>query len=263
MRRITMDDGVQLAVRETGNPNGPTVVCVHGFPDNSRLWDGVAERLASRFRVIVYDVRGAGQSDRPKETKAYLLERLAADLATVIQEVSPKEDVHLLAHDWGSIQVWHALGRGQKAASFTSISGPDLDRAGEWIRAQARRPRAWGRLAKQLASSTYIVFFQVPRAAELASRAGLISRMLRRPVDHDDFRHGLKLYRANMFRRLTRPRPAPVKVRTQILVPTRDRFVGAGIQNAEGASIRSVDAGHWLPLSQPLFVAECVEEFIV
>lgn len=255
MRRITVTDGTGLAVRESGNPDGPTIVCVHGFPDSSRLWDRTAELLARHFRVIVYDVRGAGASDRPKATEAYLLDRLSDDLAEVIAEVSPDEPVHLLAHDWGSIQVWHALGRGQRAASFTSISGPDLGRARVWLRSQARHPRGW----RQLFSSTYIAFFLVPGAAELASKAGLISALLRRRIDHDDFRHGLKLYRANMIRRST---PAVHQVRTQVLVPTRDVYVSAALQTVPDARVRKVREGHWLPLTRPEFVADCVREFV-
>ena len=39
-------DGVRIAVYEEGNPEGPTVVLVHGFPDSHVLWDGVVPLLA-------------------------------------------------------------------------------------------------------------------------------------------------------------------------------------------------------------------------
>ncbi|HEU5030152.1 MAG TPA: alpha/beta fold hydrolase, partial [Spirillospora sp.] len=54
--------GIELAVRERGEGNRPAVVLVHGYPDTGAMWDDVAERLAGRFRVIAYDVRGAGGS---------------------------------------------------------------------------------------------------------------------------------------------------------------------------------------------------------
>jgi pimeloyl-ACP methyl ester carboxylesterase len=61
-RDITSTDGVTLRVYESGPPSAPTVVCVHGYPDNHTLWDGVVAELALRYHVVSYDVRGAGES---------------------------------------------------------------------------------------------------------------------------------------------------------------------------------------------------------
>lgn len=58
-------DGTRIAVYEEGNPEGPTVVLVHGFPDSHVLWDGVVPLLAQRFRIIRYDNRGLGCRRRP------------------------------------------------------------------------------------------------------------------------------------------------------------------------------------------------------
>lgn len=255
-----MDDGVRIAVREWGLPTGPTVLCVHGFPDNSLVWEGVAAILGADHRVVAYDVRGAGASDHPHRTSAYRLDRLAADLAAVIGEVSPDSPVHLLAHDWGSIQAWYAIAHGQPVASYTSISGPDLDRASLWVRAQARRPRTWPRLIRQLFSSSYLLFFQVPYAAELVERVGLVRLVLRHRFERDDWRDGLKLYRANMFRRARRASPSAVRIPAQVLAPTRDPYCPPGMQAVDGVPTYEVKAGHWLALSRPDFIAAKVAE---
>src|SRR5438309_1175852 len=65
LRRVTSTDGVTLAVYEHGDPAAPTIVAVHGYPDNHSVWDGVVELLSDRFHVVTYDVRGAGASDKP------------------------------------------------------------------------------------------------------------------------------------------------------------------------------------------------------
>src|SRR5690242_17337653 len=135
-RFVTSTDGTRLALHEYGNPSGPTVVAVHGYPDNHHVWDGVAAALAG-YRVVAYDVRGAGDSDKPRGRRAYRQEQLTADLLTVLDEVSPDEPVHLLAHDWGSMQSWDAVSNPAHAArfaSFTSISGPSLPYAARWLR---------------------------------------------------------------------------------------------------------------------------------
>ncbi len=58
-------------MHESGNPEGPVLVALHGFPDNHPVWDGVAAELGDEFRFVTYDVRGAGESDKPTATSAY------------------------------------------------------------------------------------------------------------------------------------------------------------------------------------------------
>ena len=111
---------LRLHVTEQGDPDAPTVVLVHGYPDNSSIWDGIAERLAGRFRVVRYDVRGCGESETPKDRRDYSLDQLGADLAAVVRAVSPNVPVHLVAHDWGSIQAWHAVTEPEYAELFAS-----------------------------------------------------------------------------------------------------------------------------------------------
>ena len=47
-RHIESHDGTRLAVYEEGNPDGPTVVLVHGWPDSHVLWDGVVALLGDK-----------------------------------------------------------------------------------------------------------------------------------------------------------------------------------------------------------------------
>ncbi|MGJ5804440.1 alpha/beta fold hydrolase [Streptomyces europaeiscabiei] len=96
-RRITVDgaDGVELAAYQWGASTAPPVVLVHGYPDTSDVWRPVAERLADRFHVTAFDVRGAGASYRPRGLRAYRMSRLEADLEAVLDAVSPDRPVHL------------------------------------------------------------------------------------------------------------------------------------------------------------------------
>ena len=58
--------GIELCVAELGDPGRPTVVLVHGYPDSKEVWSEVAARLAGRFHVVLYDVRGHGRSTAPR-----------------------------------------------------------------------------------------------------------------------------------------------------------------------------------------------------
>ena len=142
-------DGVTLAVHAYTEIDSqrPTVLAIHGYPDNHHLWDGVAEHLSGhrngQYNFVAYDVRGAGESTRPAGRSSYLFPQLVSDIGAVIDSLGVGR-VHLLAHDWGSIQAWAAVTDEtvmSKVASFTSISGPHLNYAGKFLRS-ARSPRA-------------------------------------------------------------------------------------------------------------------------
>ncbi|MBV8063118.1 MAG: SDR family oxidoreductase [Nevskia sp.] len=275
---------VELAVRIYGEAGRPTVVLVHGYPDSSHVWDKVAAPLSARYRVVAYDVRGAGESTAPAHTAAYELEHLVADLAAVLDTVSPGQPVHLVAHDWGSIQSWEAVCTERlqgRIASYTSISGPSLDHAGYWVmqRLRSGAPGEVAKVASQLMHSWYIGAFHLPLAAPLAWKLGLDQlwpKLLERmegikaegsPSQAKDSRHGIKLYRANMSRRLLAPRERRTAVPVQLLVPTRDRFVSTQLlegmeQWVERLWRRDVAAGHWLQLSHPELVQRTVSEFV-
>ncbi|MFN2496604.1 MAG: SDR family oxidoreductase [Pseudonocardiaceae bacterium] len=274
---LTTTDGLRLRVHESGPAHAPTVVCVHGYPDDHTLWTGVTAELTQRYHVVSYDVRGAGQSAKPRNRAGYQLDQLVEDLAVVLDAVSPDRPAHLLAHDWGAVQAWHGVTgerlRG-RVASYTSISGPSLDHAGRWLRARLRRPtpRALRELVTQLASSAYIGFFQLPLLPELVWRSGLAQQVLGR-LEHTrtpsvpDAVNGLQLYRANMLPRLGRPGAGTTDIPVQILAPRRDRFVSVALQTeisqwVPDLAVRALPGGHWLPRTHPQTVARCVSELI-
>ncbi len=274
---VTTTDGVRLRVYESGPAGAATVVCVHGYPDDHTVWTGVAAELAQRYHVVSYDVRGAGESGRPRGRPAYQLDQLAADLAAVVDAVSPDRPVHLLAHDWGAVQAWHAVTgewlRG-RVSSYTSISGPCLDHAGRWFRARLRRPtpRALRELATQLVSSWYVAFFQLPLLPELGWRTGLAQRVLalKEPTSTptvSDAVCGLQLYRANMVPRLAQPGTRTTDIPVQVLAPQRDPFVSVALQTdisqwVPNLAVRVLPGGHWLPRTDPETVARCTSELI-
>jgi pimeloyl-ACP methyl ester carboxylesterase len=65
--------------------SGPDLLLVHPFPAHHGIWSPVAEMLATRYRVILPDVRGLGQSP-PGEGPA-TMEKHASDLARLLDEL--------------------------------------------------------------------------------------------------------------------------------------------------------------------------------
>lgn len=241
---------------------------MHGYPDNAALWEPVAELLADDFQVVTYDVRGAGASDHPSDTSAYSLDRLQKDFQTVVDQVSPDRPIHLLAHDWGSIQSWHFVTDPElrdRIASFISISGPSLDHAGYFLR---RLDRA---ALRQLLHSWYIFYFHLPWLPEFGWRKGwahrTFNRLERQDPDDDrtlsDYVNGMKLYRANVVPRLRRPAERRTDVPVLAVAPHADPFVTTPLQTdvagwAPNLTVKLVRGGHWMPRNDPGLVAELV-----
>ncbi|MBP2320895.1 NAD(P)-dependent dehydrogenase (short-subunit alcohol dehydrogenase family)/pimeloyl-ACP methyl ester carboxylesterase [Kibdelosporangium banguiense] len=273
--RTVKSGEVSLAVYEQGDPADPTVLLVHGYPDNHTMWDGVAARLAERFHVVSYDVRGAGASSRPREVSQYALSHLADDMLAVADAVSPSAPVHVVAHDWGSIQAWHAVTEPHsRFASFTSISGPCLDHIGYWTRKRLSRPTLGNlrQVLKQQLHSWYILAFHVPVLAALAWRLGVgkqiarIEGLSRVPAKADGI-DGMKLYRANIFQRTGAPEQRRTEVPVQVIMPTRDRYMMPALledlqQWAPRLWKRKVIGKHWVAAQRPAVIARMAEEFI-
>ena len=79
--RMTMDDGLALEVTDTGS--GPGLLLVHGFGGAKEDFADHVDALGARHRVVTFDHRGHGASDKPDEAAAYSLDRMAADVMGV------------------------------------------------------------------------------------------------------------------------------------------------------------------------------------
>jgi NAD(P)-dependent dehydrogenase (short-subunit alcohol dehydrogenase family)/pimeloyl-ACP methyl ester carboxylesterase len=281
-------DGARIAVYEEGNPDGPAVVLVHGFPDSHVLWDGVVPLLAERFRIIRYDNRGVGMSSVPKPVSAYTMDRFADDFAAVTGELSPGQPVHVLAHDWGSVGVWHYLkrpGANDRVATFTSVSGPAQDQLVDYIFSGLRapwKPRTFVRAISQALRLTYMIFFSIPVLAPLFLRLTMAVPALRRnavdniPVEQihhseklaRDAAQSVKTYPANYFRSFSGRKQgvAVIDVPVQLIVNTKDKYVRPYGYDHTPRFVprlwrRDIQAGHFSPMSHPQVMAAAVREF--
>ncbi|MFC9506552.1 SDR family oxidoreductase [Streptomyces sp. NPDC057002] len=278
---------VELCVADMGDPRRPTVVLVHGYPDSKEVWSEVAARLAGRFHVVAYDVRGHGRSTAPRPLRGgFTLEKLTDDFLAVADAVSPDRPVHLVGHDWGSVQAWEftTVRRTEgRIASFTSMSGPSLDHFGHWISRRVKRPtpRRVGQLLGQGAKSWYVYLLHTPVLPELAWRGPLgkrwprvLERVEKVPRDGyptsslpSDAAHGAWLYRDNVRPRLRRPRPdAHAHAPVQLITPLGDRFLSERLHDeleqwVPRLTRRTLPAGHWIPRTRPDQLASWIGDF--
>jgi NAD(P)-dependent dehydrogenase (short-subunit alcohol dehydrogenase family)/pimeloyl-ACP methyl ester carboxylesterase len=287
-RFVDSADGVRIATYEEGNPNGPTLVMTHGWPDSHVLWDGVVALLADRFRIIRFDNRGVGASSVPAPVRAYRMECLADDLDAVLTALSPGEPVHILGHDWGSVATWGYLGRpgsGDRVASFTSVSGPSTDHYKAGIfRALARpyRPMLFLHALEHALRLTYMIPLSIPVLTPAIMRvlfAGERGKVLltdgvpkaqrfRSDSAATDLVNSLKIYRAMTSRSPKQYRTdLHVEVPVQLIVNRHDPVVRP--HGLDGVSQwvprlwrREIKAGHWAPMSHPRVLAQAVTELV-
>jgi pimeloyl-ACP methyl ester carboxylesterase len=92
--------GVSLAVAEWPGPaTGPVVVCVHGLTANHTCWASVADVLSPARRLIAYDLRGRGESDKPEH--GYSLMHHNEDLLGLLDHFGLEKAV-LIGHSLGA-----------------------------------------------------------------------------------------------------------------------------------------------------------------
>jgi non-heme chloroperoxidase len=98
--------GIRLHAREWGNPEGPALLLIHGWSQSDLCWTKqVGGELATRFRIVTFDLRGHGLSEKPAGPEHYSDGHLwADDLAAVIEQTGLDSPV-LVAWSYGGFVV--------------------------------------------------------------------------------------------------------------------------------------------------------------
>ncbi|KAI0600468.1 epoxide hydrolase-like protein [Biscogniauxia sp. FL1348] len=81
-------------------PNRPTLLLLHGFPDDAHLWDGIAAQLG-QYRLIVPDLLGYSGTSKPTDAAAYNHADVTRDLVEIL-DAEQVGKVVSVGHDWGS-----------------------------------------------------------------------------------------------------------------------------------------------------------------
>jgi pimeloyl-ACP methyl ester carboxylesterase len=78
-------DGVKIYYEVHGS--GPALLLTHGYSSTSAMWQGQIEALSRHHRLVLWDMRGHGQSDYPDDPNAYSEALTVADMAALLDEV--------------------------------------------------------------------------------------------------------------------------------------------------------------------------------
>jgi pimeloyl-ACP methyl ester carboxylesterase len=102
--RVTTDDGVGLATVAAGDPDAPGLLLLHGIGGAKEDFELHLEALSANHRVVTFDHRGHGESDKPDDERAYSLDRLAVDTACVV-DAHQLHELRILGHSMGGMAM--------------------------------------------------------------------------------------------------------------------------------------------------------------
>jgi pimeloyl-ACP methyl ester carboxylesterase len=252
-------DGLTFDVRDGGPGDGDPVVLLHGFPQDSSAWDGVAPALHQHgLRTLAPDQRGCSPMARPRRRSAYRLREVTDDVLALL-DAADLASAHVVGHDWGGAVAW-ALGawHPERVRTLTVLSVPH---PGAMTKALVT--------SDQALRSTYMAVFQVPALPEralLAAGGAPLRQMLRRSglpphlADHyvERMREPGALAAAlNWYRALpwhARDPVGRVAVPTLHVWSTGDTFLGRAATEDTARFCRDTyrlevldDVPHWIP----------------
>ncbi|WP_058971088.1 alpha/beta fold hydrolase [Type-D symbiont of Plautia stali] len=122
LKDVKLPNGVTLRVAMGGE--GTPLLMLHGHPQNHLAWRKIAPQLAEKYQVILPDLRGYGDSDKPvsdEQHLTYAKRSMAEDISQLIDALE-LERVAFVGHDRGG-RVGHrlALDHPEKLACCTFV----------------------------------------------------------------------------------------------------------------------------------------------
>src|SRR5271165_2849545 len=97
---IALPNGESLAYIERGEKSGPVVVLIHGYTDSARDWVPMLPYVPDRYRLILVDIRGHGQSSKPE--CCYTRLDFAYDIKLLLDALGVRK-ADIVGHSLGSI----------------------------------------------------------------------------------------------------------------------------------------------------------------
>lgn len=140
------NDGLRLHYRDYEGPaDKPPLLCLPGLTRNARDFEPLADRLAGRWRVIVVELRGRGESAYAKDPMTYVPLAYLQDIEALLAELKLEKFVAVGTSLGGILTMLLAsTGRKRLAGAILNDVGPALEEAGlARIRSYVGRSQSW------------------------------------------------------------------------------------------------------------------------
>lgn len=128
---VVAPDGVNLSVVESGDPNGPALLFVHGFSQSAASWrQQLDSDLANTHRLIAFDLRGHGYSAKPEDPAKYIASKLWADDIAAVVAAKELDGFVLVGWSYGGLPLLDYVqvhGQDSLSAMVFVATGYNLD----------------------------------------------------------------------------------------------------------------------------------------
>jgi pimeloyl-ACP methyl ester carboxylesterase len=250
-------NGTSFHYRLEGN-SGPTIILLHEIGGALESWDGIVPKLTGDFRVLRYDQRGFGLSEKVRQP--YSIGTLTDDLEGLIAGLGLTAPFHIVSLAASSMQAleFHRRGPGRIASLVFCNPAPGVEpaRAGalENVAALAEREGIRGVLPTMLDKSY---------PPELSDRA-TYEAYRGRYIANDPVGFGLA-FRMMAHTNMAAELPA-IGCPTLVIAGRQDAIraipVTEGIAaKIPGARFEIIDAGHFMPTTSPAALATLLLDF--
>ncbi|GMR45210.1 hypothetical protein PMAYCL1PPCAC_15405, partial [Pristionchus mayeri] len=280
---ISLPSGVNMHYVEAGDSSAPLMVLVHGFPEFWYSWRFQIDHFKDRYRVVVIDQRGYGETSKPPNITDYITTLLAKDVDDLIHGLDSSTNLSssgytsavVIGHDWGGAVAWtHALLYPQSVARLIVCNCP--------------HPAAFNTLLKKSSElvgiQLYMFFYQTPKIPEAAVAADDFEVFLKAGIrNRENFtseyleawkytfntlRSAINYYRCAFQYPSNESIPMKCRVKTLIIWGDQDHFLikeGATLstQWCDDAILHFIPgSSHWVPQDNPRLVNDHIDNFL-
>jgi 3-oxoadipate enol-lactonase len=252
-------DGVALRYELSGK-GGRTLVLVHEMGGSLESWDEVVPRFTESRRVLRYDTRGAGLSQKVRGELG--LDTMADDIAALLDALGIAGKVALAGIAVGGAIALHFAARFPERTSAVMVGSPATGIAPD------RRAAALERLVKIEAGGMAVAVESAMLngyAPELRGDVKRFERFQARWLGNDPASYATiwrMLAGADMQDELTRLR-CPVLVIGGSLDRVRPPALAQEVVNTiPGARYVEVRTGHYMAVQTPALIADCIDELL-
>lgn len=271
-----------FAYRSYGSVGNPTLILVHGWPQNSYCWNEIAQHLTP-YHIIAPDLRGLGDSERTLAIDAYSKDQLGLDIFAIAAALNIDE-FNLGGHDWGSAVVQEmALMQPKPILKLILINMMIINHG-------SGKKKAAQTLGKNMFRSSWYQFFQnIPKFPEelLEGKEEVWVRFfckgIKKDIPEEALLEYIRCYKkpftittgANFYRSMPIDRARwsnysnkKIEVPSHIIHGELDRVViPEFLEEVETAflypvNITYLDGGHFICDEQPQAVAEAIGAFL-
>jgi pimeloyl-ACP methyl ester carboxylesterase len=280
---------LKIHYAESGSPDAPLVVFLHGFPEFWRCWRRQLEDLSDRFHCVAPDLPGYNLSSAPPEVERYRSKRLVADLDAFVAHFSRGKPFTLVAHDWGGALAWaYAIKKPERLSRLVIVNAthpgafareiarnPSQAQASQYIRdireegSEARfsadnYARLWSSLAP-VAEAGHLNDRDKAAYIEAWSRPGVLTGMFNwyRAMRLAPARTG----EASATDAIYDPEALKVRVPTLVIWGEQDRALLPSLLDGLDAFVPGVkiirvpDGSHWVVHEKPALVSQAIRDF--